>query len=641
MTMGVEVLNQLDVLELMIQNSTDLIWAVDKEYRLMFGNKAYHRAVEQSGGGTIKNGDLVLMPHYEQSFLDFWRTQYDKCLEYEFFNVESELIWNDGLHFFENSLSPLKVNNKIIGVWVLCRDITERKKMEMELQKAKELAEERESYINALIQSIDDIVVARNENFEVEYYNQAFDDITQKVFGVKAFKGLKTIDLLPPEAQTYWKEKLTNVLKGKRHDEVFEWKYNEEEVRHYEIVHFPVYYNNKTIGALEINRDITEKKKAELELLLAKEKAEESERLKTAFLQNMSHEIRTPLNAISGFAGVVAKPDLSEAKRNSYLSIIQSSSQQLMSIVNDILTISSLETGQEKVNISIVDVNQLLLDLLAIYKQQALNLNILIHVHQYFDDSQATIFTDKTKLNQVLANLLSNAIKFTHNGFIEFGYKLKSKFLEFYVKDTGIGIAPEAIDGIFDRFRQANSQISKLYGGTGLGLAISKSLTELMGGKIWVESVIHKGTTFYFTIPYTPIDNHPIPETESMHESPVLLIAEDEDFNFLYMAEVLSEFDLQIIHVRDGQDAVEVCKQNSKISLVLMDMKMPIMNGDEAARNIRISRPELTIIAQSAYILEKERATYDGVFHDYLVKPIREEALKNKVLKYLKLNKRK
>lgn len=258
--------------------------------------------------------------------------------------------------------------------------------------------------------------------------------------------------------------------------------------------------------------DITERKQAETllerrneELIIVKEKAEESDRLKTAFLQNMSHEIRTPMNAIIGFSSRLNKPDLSDEKRKSFTSIIIDSANQLLSIVSDILTISSLETKQEKLNPGKVCINNIIADLLAIFKTQAFNQNITLLAKQQLTHRQSEIYTDNTKVTQILTNLITNALKFTNEGFIEFGYKLKDTELEFYVKDTGIGIEPQKQVKIFDRFVQADKTIQLKYGGTGLGLSICKGFVELLDGKIWVQSAPEKGSTFYFTIPYKPV----------------------------------------------------------------------------------------------------------------------------------------
>jgi len=375
-----------------------------------------------------------------------------------------------------------------------------------------------------------------------------------------------------------------------------------------------------------------------IELLLAKDKVEESDQLKTAFLQNMSHEIRTPMNAIIGFTGFLDNPDLSIEKRKSFTSIIQNSTNQLLSIITDILSISAIETKQEKASIDKVCINNIIVDLLAIFKTQALTHNISLYAKQQLTDIQSNIYTDKTKVTQILTNLITNALKFTHEGFIEFGYILKNEFIEFYVKDSGIGIKTEMQEKIFERFRQANENINKQYGGTGLGLAISKAFAELLGGKIWVQSELEKGSTFYFTIPYKPVYeiDKSNSQTTQIEDKITILIAEDEEYNFLYLEELLNNTDIQIIHTKDGKETVEYCRQNPIIDLILMDIKMPIMTGHEAAKQIKDFRPDLIIIAQSAYALEHERVKYSGTaFDDYITKPINKDKLKQILTKYI------
>ena len=352
----------------------------------------------------------------------------------------------------------------------------------------------------------------------------------------------------------------------------------------------------------------------------------------------MSHEIRTPLNAISGFSGLLNKSQLSEEKRKSFVSIIQSSSRQLVSIVTDILTISSLETKQERQRIEEVCINNIIVDLLSIFKQQAQNQNISLYAKQQLSDKQSEIYTDKTKITQILTNLISNALKFTHEGFIEFGYNLKDNELEFYVKDSGIGIKPEFHEKIFERFRQADKSINKFYGGTGLGLAISKAFAELLGWKIWVQSEPEKGSTFYFSIQYNPvnkIDKNTTP-TKQNENSRSVLVAEDNECSFLFIEELLIDMDLKLIHAKDGKETVDIFKTNPNIDLILMDIKMPIMDGNEAAKIIKKLKPDLPIVAQSAYTLEHEQAKkYEGIFDDYLTKPINEDDFKQIVMKYI------
>jgi len=381
------------------------------------------------------------------------------------------------------------------------------------------------------------------------------------------------------------------------------------------------------------------------ELIEAKEKAEQSDRLKTAFLQNMSHEIRTPLNAISGFSGMLNKPKLQDEKRKKFVSIIQNSSQQLVAIISDILTISSLDTEQEKVNIAEVDINRVMEELFSIFKPEARKQDIALKTKKPLSDGQSVIYTDKTKITQIFTNLLSNALKFTHEGFVEMGYTVKTDNeiaeMEFYVKDSGIGMTSDQQKIIFERFQQAHKSINKLYGGTGLGLSISRGFAEMLGGKIWLESAPNEGSTFYFTIPYKSVNKI---DTATSHiaqnvSSGTILVAEDEELNFILIEEYLNSLDVKLIHAKDGQETLDICKSKQQIDLVLMDIKMPKMTGDEAAKIIKKLKPGLPIVAQSAYVQEHDIERFSDIFDAYLAKPITEDVLKQIVNKFINISK--
>ncbi|MBP6623775.1 MAG: response regulator, partial [Chitinophagaceae bacterium] len=386
--------------------------------------------------------------------------------------------------------------------------------------------------------------------------------------------------------------------------------------------------------------DIHERMLFEDELKASKEKAEESEKLKTAFLQNMSHEIRTPLNAISGFIQMLDNPNLSDEKRKSFSSIIKNSSNQLLSIVGDILTISSLETKQEKIAINPVNINSILIELLAIFKQQAADQNIMLYVKQNLSDHFAEIYTDRVKLTQILSNLVSNALKFTSQGSIEFGYNLKQDNLEFFVIDSGIGIPQEQHQKIFERFQQANIGINQQYGGTGLGLAISKGFVELLGGEIWLKSEVNKGATFFFTIPYQAVHAQEADTNlpSSQKKKATVLIAEDVEINFLLLEEIFNELGCTTIHAKNGQEAVDICLHDLNIDVVFMDIKMPILNGYEAAKLIKQARPQLPIIAQTGYAYDDEKEKYAEVFNAYITKPFDLDDLINLFKKFIPLD---
>lgn len=248
-----------------------------------------------------------------------------------------------------------------------------------------------------------------------------------------------------------------------------------------------------------------EKKKLIEELTIAKYKAEESDRLKSAFLSNLSHEIRTPMNGILGFSNLLNNPELTDIQRNKYVGIIQAKSQHLMNIITDIIDISKIEAGQLKVNNLMTNINNMLTDLIALYQVPAKKKNIQLIVHKSLTDHESEIYTDYTKLRQVLENLVGNALKFTDKGSIRVTYELKKEKLLFCIEDTGIGIHSDSQKIIFDSFSQVANSSTRLYGGTGLGLSISQAYVHELGGDIWLKSEPGKGTVFYFTIPYRPV----------------------------------------------------------------------------------------------------------------------------------------
>lgn len=368
-------------------------------------------------------------------------------------------------------------------------------------------------------------------------------------------------------------------------------------------------------------------------LIQANAKAEESNQLKSAFLQNLSHEIRTPMNAIMGFSSLLERTDILPEKKSDFISIIKSSGKQLLSIVTDILTIAAIQTSQEKTYIQEVSINKVLNELLNLFNEQASIKKLVFEAKPALSDAQAEIFTDKNKLTQILTNLLNNAFKFTYEGSIEFGYSLKENFLEFFVKDSGIGIEPRQQEKIFGQFNQAEYGLNRKYGGTGLGLSISKGFVNLLGGKIWVESEFGQGSSFYFTLPYTPVRINEMGTSSEQPASRVktVLVAEDEDNNYLLIQNYLKILGLNFVHARNGQEAVDACKSNSSIDLVLMDIKMPVKDGYTAAIEIKSFRPNLPVIAQTAYALDIEVEKFSGVFDAYITKPIAADKLREKI----------
>lgn len=366
------------------------------------------------------------------------------------------------------------------------------------------------------------------------------------------------------------------------------------------------------------------------ELIHSKIKAEESDKLKTAFLANMSHEIRTPMNAIMGFSEFLIQPGITKEKLADYANIINKSGHQLLSVISDIIEISKIEAGQISIEFELVNINSLMNEIFEIYKRivelKKLNLNCL---YDHSADS-IEVNTDGNRIKQIFCNLLNNALKFTRQGKIEFGYTVKENYIEFYVTDTGIGISPENHDLIFQRFRQVEVTDKQIYGGNGLGLSISKALVEKLGGKISIFSELKKGSTFVFTIPNEIVVEKKVsaevepnsPESVNWSDR-TLLIVEDEINNHTYLEELLNITKAKIIHAWDGREAVEKVRTHPEISLVLMDVKLPVMNGYEATKVIKQLKPNLPVIAQTAYALSHDkRQAIEAGCNDYLSKPI-------------------
>lgn len=373
-----------------------------------------------------------------------------------------------------------------------------------------------------------------------------------------------------------------------------------------------------------------------IKLRNAEQKAVESDRLKTAFLQNISHEIRTPMNGIIGFAGLLEDDNLTEPQRKEYLTTIIKSSNRLLDLVNQVLDISLIETGSIVVHFKAVRLNELVDEIHEIWAPQIKN-GILFSLSKGFADGIDTIVTDEIKLKQLLNNLVGNAVKFTETGFIRFGYSAAGKELMFFVEDSGIGIPNEYHEDIFNRFQKIEQNSKRFYDGAGLGLAICKSYLELLKGKIVVESKPGVGSAFRFTIPYKPaktIDSAKTVTDFKAISGLIILVAEDEMMNFRYIEELLTGTGIELLHASDGAEAVEQCKKRKDISLVLMDIRMPNMNGFDATRLIKELRPELPVVAQSAYLIKNEiRQDLHVKFDDYLSKPFLRDELLHAILK--------
>ncbi|MDP2721752.1 MAG: ATP-binding protein [Bacteroidales bacterium] len=390
-------------------------------------------------------------------------------------------------------------------------------------------------------------------------------------------------------------------------------------------------------------RDISARIEIEKELIKAKVGAEESDRLKSAFLANMSHEIRTPMNGILGFAGLLKEPNLSGEKQQKYIRIIEKSGARMLNIINDIISISKIESGLMEVNISESNINEQIEYIYTFFKPEIEGKGIQFIFKNHLPFSKAIIRTDREKLFAILTNLVKNAIKYSEKGTIELGYDKKNEYLEFYVKDSGIGIDSHRQKAIFERFVQADISDEHAYQGAGLGLSISKAYVEMLGGKLWVESKKGIGSTFYFTIPCTievmRSDGITNSTTNDVMEPQVkhlkILIVEDDDTSDLLISIMLTEISREILHAKNGLEAIELCRNNPDMDLILMDIKMPVIDGYEATRQIRQFNKDVIVIAQSAYALtgDREKAIEAGC-NEHLSKPVIKNELMSLIQKY-------
>lgn len=664
-------------------NTEDTIQIIDDKYNIVFINKTippqkaedvigtsifnyvpekYHQTIRD----TIAKVKQTMSPH-----------NYETSLNMEVFEKGLDEMW------FNVNVVPLQENGKVTKMFLIATDITRHKTYQKELRLAKERAESSEQFLltkneeyealnEELRQTNEELFNAKEalkkseEKFSKAFYsspvvigisalkNGQFLDINHSFTKILGFTREETIGKTSVElniwANLAHRDKMIQLIKEKGFVHNLEVSTHHKNGKELTLLWSAdkIEFNGQ-ICVLASAIDITEKKRAEQELKKAKEKAEESDRLKTEFINNMSHEIRTPMNGILGFSDLLNSPGLSKAKQLNYTNIIKNSGNQLLRIIDDILEISQLGTKQVVANETEVCLNDMLLDLFSIFDIKAKENRTPLYLKKGLPDSESRIYTDESKLNKVLSNLLENAMKFTRDGFIEIGYLRENHqadaILKFYVKDTGIGINEDKLEIIFDRFSQEEREVSKKLGGLGLGLSIAKENASIIGGNITVESKKGEGSTFYLTIPYKPVKNDAKAILKSNEtntkEKYNILIVEDEEINYLFIETVLlnlSEDKFNIIHAKNGREAIEICTNNHKIDFIFMDIKMPELNGYEATKTIRKTHKDIPIIAQTAYStkIEEKKALACGC-NGFISKPTKETSIHQVLKEYLSL----
>ncbi|MBC8487210.1 MAG: PAS domain S-box protein [Bacteroidetes bacterium] len=510
-----------------------------------------------------------------------------------------------------------------IGAEGVIRDISIRKKAEKDFQKNEE------RFRTLFIESPDAIIV--------EDYDGKILDVNPAACKLHKMKkeeltGKNVIDLVPSSHRDLVAQEFPKWITGEIIDHRGFIKTSTGECIPVEIHASKIMYSEKK-ALLFIVRDITKIKEAEDKLKEAVEKAKEADMLKSVFLANMSHEIRTPMNAIIGFSEILSDHELTKKEREEFINYITQGSNTLMNLIEDIIDITKIEAGQIKVNFADCNVNNLMDELYATFmkmKNISGKQKLEFRLNKPIIKDGFAITTDPSRIRQILSNLLTNAIKYTEKGYIEFGFVLTNyNYINFYVKDTGIGIAKDKLDFIFERFGQVEDSEGTERKGTGLGLSISKKLTKLLGGTLTVESELGKGSTFDLNLPIRKdFKKETIKEKLPSHlpvdwGGKVILIAEDSILNYTYLEALFQKTNVKLLWAKDGKEAIEMCKENQDINLVLMDIKMPILNGLEAITEIKKFRKDLPIIVQTAYAMPEDREKSLAVGGDeHLTKPI-------------------
>jgi PAS domain S-box-containing protein len=633
---------RLRILSQGVNNSPAGIVVTDAEGKIIFVNKSF---IEVTGYGIneligstpsiIKSGY-----HNKEFYQNLWKTILSgKEWVGEFKNrrKNGELFWESAMI---SSLKDEKGN--ITNFMAIKEDITNKKAVEKELKF-------RTQQLTGLVANSPDSICFKGENGEwvlandaalsifglegVDYQHKSNEELIALSKGVSDYltDDLRTDDLA-------WEQK--KLLKFET-----EIRKKDDEQITLEVVKLPLFHTTgERKGMVSIGRDVTSRKEHEQELKLAKERAEEADILKSAFLANMSHEIRTPLNAILGFSGLMADYSLDPEAFSKFINIIQVNGKQLLTIIDDILLVSKLQVNQIKVATAEFELKQVFSKLHQQYTQELSILSekkIDLRIRRGNKNSLVKIKTDRDKFHQIFSKLIRNAIKFTTKGIVEFGFDLKeNNELVFYVKDTGVGISEDKKEIVFKKFRQADDSTTREYGGTGLGLSIVKGLIDLLKGKLWLESELGKGTTFYFTLPLESVEVKEMPViTESINanwEDKKLLIVDDVKESVLLLSEVLKPTGIEIFAASNGAQAVKLFKDNPGIDLVLMDIQLPGMNGLQTSTEIKKLNPKVPIIVQTAFGQDGyEQKIKEVGCEDILFKPINFDSLFSKLKRFL------
>jgi len=619
----------------LIENITDWIWSIDRDETHTYSNPAILNLLGYTADEIIgTNSFLFIHPDDEPAF----RKMLQNCIRKKTGWCNTGIRWihkNGSVRYFESNASPLLDDSGLVlGFIGIDRDVTEQKRNESAVK------ESEEKHRQILKTAIDGFWLADSKGRLLEV-NESYCRMSGYSEQELLTMSISDLDVYETNADT-----ASHIEKiFKLGEDRFETKQQRKDGSVFD-VEISVQYRYADGGCFVVFiNDITGRKLAEQELIKAKEKAEESDRLKSAFLANMSHEIRTPMNGILGFAQLLKEPNLTGSEQQDYIRIIEKSGKRMLNIIQDIVDIAKIESGQMEVSVSQTNINDQIAYIYHFFTPEVEKKGIKLLYKNTLPSKEAVIHTDREKLYAILTNLVKNAIKYTNEGLIEIGYEKKGDYLEFFVKDTGIGIARDRQEAIFERFIQADISNKRAHDGAGLGLSIAKAYVEMLGGTIRVESEESHGSMFYFTVPYNNKpeekmmveDNIPDTREENRVRKLKMLIVEDDETSELFITMIVKKYGDEILYASTGVEAIEVCRNNPDLDLVLMDIRMPDMNGHLATRRIREFNKDVIIIAQTAYALsgDREKAMKSGC-NDYISKPIDSELFHEIILSHFK-----
>ena len=653
--------NDINTLTHAINNAKESVYAARRDGTLIFANRQFrlnHRIAEQADLSLIRVfdvvGDMTCIEDWEERYRSIREGQTLNCLAYQPLKHDKNTL------AFEGTMYSVTTDDGEETFWSFTHDISERIRYESQIKRFNRI-------MDTTMENIPAGIVVKDIENDFRYIYRNRESYNRDISSENAI-GMNDFDYYPLEmAQQKRKEDMEIAATGKGMHWIMEGKDKNGNLLILDKQKIMVESEDFSPIIVSIEWDITQLELMRRELIESKEKAETSDKLKSAFLANMSHEIRTPLNAIVGFSRIISESDNAEERRE-YYEIVDANNERLLQLINEILDLSKIESGIVEFTYGPVRLHTLCKE---IHDAHVFRCPQGVELRFDSPDEALSIHSDKNRIFQVFSNLIGNAFKFTTEGSVSYGYKQEGERVVFYVKDTGLGIEPEKLGRVFQRFAKLNNFAQ----GTGLGLSICKTIIERLGGEIAVSSEVGTGTTFTFWLPLenviqdteTGTNSHlpgeavgtqpsevlpakedtPRPKEETTEkeedlrttavetEKATILIAEDTDSNFDLLNAILGR-KYRLVRARDGMEAVTMYDEVNP-DLILMDIKMPNLDGLEATRIIRQLSAEVPIIAQSAYAYEHDRnAAEEAGCNDFISKPIAQEKLKEKIKKWLK-----